>query len=515
MTTMKIVIGAIASVAIGLLAGIATQLQGRRKQLSSSPSPPSSTQNQRQHANTFAPQSQFNLDDALNYYTIESTSLLKRSMLNAGFSIDETLEVHEHYLDFATRALRSEIQRIEKIRDELVSRRPGPVAAEDPTTTTTCSSSADGGDGTCANNDDQTTTAATTAGTSEFERFLTPDLRPGQASLLRWANDGSIVQDYAARVGLPPQLIPTLRDYAAGMGLLDIMTNMLYDDPLPPDGAKWFTFQSPYQKDEVDASKIRNFTWNVERPAKKWKSDMHWFNTGDELSHEDALRALARGGFDEVLKGIGEQFGLDTLHVDSFGFVAVTNCERGFIHTDWEDVDGRAFNFLVGIASPEGAGPELVVENDDKARKGETYYGSNAGILVGDGTRHGTRECDHRSHRGVRITCSIYLADVTKDNLSILAGDTTSVFPPMAEVGEEWIWAQRGRHWQKGGGRGLVGDMGRRAFIVEDAVDGCTKEDCNNDGARPRNSCLETCKVFMDDATEYKPGLERREVFGY
>jgi hypothetical protein len=50
---------------------------------------------------------------------------------------------------------------------------------------------------------------------------------------------------------------------------------------------------------------------------------------------------------------------------------------------------------------------------------------------------------------------------------------------------------------------------------VEDAVDGCTKEDCNNDGARPRNSCLETCKVFMDDATEYKPGLERREVFGY
>jgi hypothetical protein len=110
---------------------------------------------------------------------------------------------------------------------------------------------------------------------------------------VRSANDGSLVQDYAARVGLPPQLIPTLRDYADGMGLLDIMTNMLYDDPLPPDGAKWFTFQSPYQK-ESDASKIRNFTWNVERPAKKWKSDMHWFNTGDELRNRGVADNIVR-----------------------------------------------------------------------------------------------------------------------------------------------------------------------------------------------------------------------------
>lgn len=509
MTTKKIMQAGILSMAIGILVGVTHRVRGKQ-QLPPSPLPPSS---HRDSNNNKAKPQQFQLSDALNYYTIESTSLLKRSMLSAGFSIDETLEVHESYLDFATRALQSEIERIEKIRDGLLLQ----------TDAQTCSTtSAEGDDGTCvdSNNDDAHATTNTArkndkqqpSSSSEFERFLTPDLQPGQASLLRWATDGSLVQDYAARVGLPPQLIPTLRDYADGMGLLDIMTNMLYDDPLPPDGAKWFTFQSPYQK-ESDASKIRNFTWNVERPAKKWKSDMHWFNTGDELSHEDALRALAKGGFDEVLKGIGEEFGLDTLHVDSFGFVAVTNCERGFIHTDWDDVDGRAFNFLVGIASPEGAGPELVVENEQ--RKGETYYGSNAGILVGDGTRHGTRECDHRSSRGVRITCSIYLADVTKDNLSILAGDTTSTFPPMAEVGEEWIWAQRGRHWRKGGGRGLVGDLGRRPFVVEDADDGCTKDDCNNDGVRPRNSCLETCKVFMDDAKEYMPGLERREVFGY
>mmetsp|Transcript_11156 Transcript_11156/g.16738 ORF Transcript_11156/g.16738 Transcript_11156/m.16738 type:complete len:86 (+) Transcript_11156:278-535(+) len=53
---------------------------------------------------------------------------------------------------------------------------------------------------------------------------------------------------------------------------------------------------------------------------------MHWFNTNtaDELAHEDYfLRALAKGGFDQVLQGIGAMYGLDTLHVVSVGFLAV------------------------------------------------------------------------------------------------------------------------------------------------------------------------------------------------
>ncbi|KAL9180641.1 hypothetical protein ACHAXT_011094 [Thalassiosira profunda] len=448
--------------------------------------------------------SDFRADDALQFYSVESTSLLKRSMLAAGFSVDETVEVNESYLDFAGRALDAEKRRIEAIRDALKAQ----VAGD-----RTCAAE----DGSCAAPEAaaEKTKDDRWDKTGEFARFQAPDLQPGQLDLLKWNDDGSIVQDYAARVGLPPQLVPTLKDYARKMGLLEIMENMLYDDPLPPDGAKWFSFQSPYQKQ----GEMRNFTWNVERPAKKWKSDMHWFNTADELSHEDALRALSKGGFDEVLKAIGEQFGLDTLHVDSIGFVSVTECERGFIHTDWEDVGGRAFNFLVGIESPDDAGPELVVENERQGRnaKGEVYYGSNAGILVGDGTRHGTRECNHRPYKGVRITASIYLADPTKQNLDILAGDTTSIFPPTGDgPGKAWIWTQKGRHWKKNGkGDGLVGDKGRKAFDFSGHEEkGCSVEDCENETDRGRNSCLETCKVFIDDV-EYKPGKTRKEVFGY
>eukprot|EP00984_Skeletonema_dohrnii_P016714 scaffold7470_cov84-Skeletonema_dohrnii-CCMP3373.AAC.5 len=286
--------------------------------------------------------------------------------------------------------------------------------------------------------------AASPAEAEENENaFATPTLplTPGQVSPLRWSNDNTVVQQYGSRVGLPPQLIPTLTSYAQQMGLLDIMKNMLYENPLQPgDDARWFSFQSPYQTTTKGGSNegIRNFTWNVERPESHWKSDMHWFNTADELAHEDSLRALAKGGFDQVLQGIGAMYGLDTLHVDSVGFVAVTNCERGFMHHDWENVDGRAFNFLFGIHSPVDSGAELYVENDEE-RRGELQYGSNHGILVGDGTRHGTKECDHRSHREVRITCSVYLADVTDDNLVVIAGDSTSIFPPTGDVGAEYV----------------------------------------------------------------------------
>jgi len=361
-------------------------------------------------------------------------------MLSAGFSNEETREMNDAYVEFSTQAIVNEMERIERIRDELLAKK-AQIAAGDAQTQT-CSAE----DGTCADNssakdESSSPTKKDDKLSSKFGHFIETDLKPGQVELLKWDDDKTIVQEYGARVGLPEHFVPTIKAYAKEMGLLEIMINKLYDNPLEPGGADWYSFQSPYQKGAKEGE-MRNFTWNVERPAKEWKSDMHWFNTADELSHEDALRALSKGGFDEVLKGIGEQFNLDELHVDSFGFVAVTNCDRGFIHTDWEGTGGRAFNFLVGIHSPEGAGPELIVEGEKKGKelKGETYYGSNSGVLVGDDTRHGTRECEHRAKHEVRITTSIYLADATKENIGILAGDTTSIFPPMEEMGEEWIW---------------------------------------------------------------------------
>ena len=254
------------------------------------------------------------LADALERYGAASRSLLARSMLDAGFDAEDADGISGPYLDFATRALMAEMGRVGRTRDGLLllaKKKKKEEEEAEEAEEGICS--VDGGDGRCvvdppAKEDEKVTKKTKTkygGGGSkaeyegdEFEHFLPTRLSPGQVDLLRWESDGGIVQEYGARVGLPPNLVPTLVEYARDMGLLDIMTNMLYDDPLPPDGARWFTFQSPYQTTTGGGGERRNFTWNVERPAKKWKSDMHWFNTAVSSTYfRHAFRNSSSGSF--------------------------------------------------------------------------------------------------------------------------------------------------------------------------------------------------------------------------
>ena len=184
------------------------------------------------------------------------------------------------------------------------------------------------------------------------------------------------------------------------------------------------------------------------------------------------------------------------------------------MHHDFDDADGKTFNLLVGIEAPEGAGPELVVQSDSK-RRGEIRYGADVGVIVGDETFHGTRECDHRAHRGFRLACTIYLADLNEKSLSGLARDESSVFPPTGET--KWIWSQRGRHWRKEGGRSLENDLGRSPLQMEDEITGCEERKANGEclvEGIARDKCLKTCDLFIDDY-EYRPGEERSKVMGY
>ena len=47
-------------------------------------------------------------------------------------------------------------------------------------------------------------------------------------------------------------------------------------------------------------------------------------------------------------------------------------------------------------------------------------------MLMGDYARHGTRECDHRQNRGVRITATIFLADANERSMAVLDNHDTS-----------------------------------------------------------------------------------------
>ena len=95
----------------------------------------------------------------------------------------------------------------------------------------------------------------------EFHPFATPKLEVGEVEMLRWEEDGLPVQDYAARVGLPPKLVPTLKLYAMEMGIWDVMTTKLYDDPIADhERVEFYKFQSPYHK-ASEPDEMRNLTW--------------------------------------------------------------------------------------------------------------------------------------------------------------------------------------------------------------------------------------------------------------
>lgn len=83
----------------------------------------------------------------------------------------------------------------------------------------------------------------------------------------------------------------------------------------------------------------------------------------------------------------------------------------------------------------------------------------------------------------------------------------------------DWIWAQRGRHWNKEGTVSLVEDKGRESFEAEDEMEGCeekvgeNKEKCLVHGAE-RMLCYKTCGAFIPD-DKFKPGEERRTIVGW
>ena len=366
-----------------------------------------------------------------------------------------------------------------------------------------------------------------------FAPHASEEVAPGELALLKWQDTNEVIDPYAAQVRLPPTLIPTIKAFANELGILDLVKDFLYNDPCEPGKGRFYHLPNPFGHPNPPAETTTQFppptddsemVWYTQRPGGEWNSDMHWFAPSDERTHEITIRMLKEGGLDEVLEAIGTHFDLDGLIIQSAGILAVTHCEEGYLHTDFKQVSGKVFNFLIPLHSPNGADPELQVigkrrkpkqpENEKLVRVATKYkYNETYGVLVGDGTWHGTRECNHRPTGDIRAVMSVYLADLTEDNLERVAYDDTAIFPIPGE--DDWLWAQRGRHWRKDAC--VANDFGRRPFQTYDESDDCpalaAEGKCESDEKTTRRKCPKSCRIFMDD-WEYRPGIERSKVIG-
>jgi len=247
---------------------------------------------------------------------------------------------------------------------------------------------------------------------------------------------------------------------------------------------------------------------------------MHWFDAGCEFAMEDSYRALADAGFDDVVASIGKHMNYTEMNVFSLGILAVTKADKGYVHQDFEGSTGRAFNFLYKLQSPEGYNtPELTIIEEDylgSRRRGQIKYEEDFGVLNGDVAMHATNECDYRKDRGIRISASIFMAEVNDASKKVIAEHDTWYFP---FGNNDWILAQKGRHWHKDGGRSMLDDEGRAPLVVKDQIPGCAervgpnKEKCFVH-TEERQKCWKTCGAFIDDE-DYRPGVSRKTVYGY
>lgn len=245
---------------------------------------------------------------------------------------------------------------------------------------------------------------------------------------------GNRISKNMYRVALPLTLLQELRMYANKMGITDFYRSLVVDGhPYNPGQEKSVTFQQQ--------------NWMVHRPKSHWKSNMHWLSPADETAHDDYLTILSAGGFDKVLESIGAYFNLNGLSAYHLSFIGVSQCERGFIHTDVNDSGVMAFNLIIPLMLVEGESPELEILSDDETMTRFYQYEYNVASMIGDDALHATASCDYMSKGEMRICATVYVGDITTANVRNLLMSLTQAYPPVGNA--KHLLDRAGDHWCK------------------------------------------------------------------
>ena len=258
---------------------------------------------------------------------------------------------------------------------------------------------------------------------------------PGQLFPIIRRDDVSsrkVTTPYAFQIGFPKKLTSVLLNYCHELGIVDLFRELTGDHPVESreDHSGWFVTLPPPQssRDDDDGTTANNNnnlsnSWYIQRPAKKWTSNMHWISPANEHTHEQYLKVLASGDFDVVLRGIGEYLGLEGLVAYHLTFIGVSYSEKGYIHHDSTNTGGNVYNVIIPLILHEeentNTNPELVLLDDTTDEAGSLKYRLNQGAMMGDDAMHGTEACDYRATKGMRLAATVYIANVNYENVPV------------------------------------------------------------------------------------------------
>uniref|UniRef100_A0A7S1VWC8 Uncharacterized protein n=1 Tax=Grammatophora oceanica TaxID=210454 RepID=A0A7S1VWC8_9STRA len=176
------------------------------------------------------------------------------------------------------------------------------------------------------------------------------------------------------------------------------------------------------------------------------------------------------------------------------------------MHVDMGNTDHKFFNIVFPVRLPTSGRAQLDLSSTMEEKDSHPVsFRKNTGILLGGRSIHGTGQCNYRAAEEFRASLTIYLADITEQNIELIAGDSTALFPNQGD--ESWLRTQAGRVW--GHGNSLKQDLGRRPYGVSDDpkfdCPALAKEGkCESDLKRVRKRCSKSCKVYMEDDAYYE-----------
>lgn len=245
---------------------------------------------------------------------------------------------------------------------------------------------------------------------------------------------GNRISENMYRVLLPPTLSDELLRYANRIGITDFYRGLVIDG-------------KPYYPGEEKLVTFKDHNWMVHRPKGHWNSNMHWLSPANESSHDNYLSILGAGGFDKVLDSIGTYFNLSGLSAYHLSFIGVSQCEKGFIHTDVNGSGKAAFNMIIPLMLVEGGGAELEILSDDETTTRYYDYEYNVASMIGDNALHATASCDYQARGLMRMCATVYVGDITTSNVRNLLMSLTQAYPPVGDA--KHLLDRAGDHWSK------------------------------------------------------------------
>lgn len=271
--------------------------------------------------------------------------------------------------------------------------------------------------------------------------IVTNPLKNGYIAPIRWSATHDIVSPWTFRIGLTSRIREVLLEYCHRVGIKKLLQHVTMEgNGLIVNDRQYVSFQT-------NRSKTNEQKWYIQRHNSEGKSNLHWLSPGDRNAQESLLQALSFAGFDDILQSIGEYFSFNGLAIYHTTFSAISHSTKGYHHWDMRDTGAGVYNIIVPLIIPNETDPELEIKNDhgsQNTKKARYFYEHDVGVMIGDKSHHETNAVDYRYNREMRLTASIYVADINNQNIRTIAQDSMIDY---LGYDPKLLLTWAGRHW--------------------------------------------------------------------